>query len=68
MEMSRLLRVGTRNYIIRIAAVSQDHVLVCITRKVTRPENNMDLVLHRNWPGSRVSGRNRHRFSVGGRI
>ena len=53
---------------IRIAAVSQEYVMVCITRKVTRPENNMDLVLHRNWPGSRVSGRNRHRFSVGGRI
>ena len=33
-------------YLIRIiAAVSQEHVLVCITRKVTRPENDMVLVL-----------------------
>ena len=28
-----------------IAAVSQGHVLRCITRKVTRPENDMVLVL-----------------------
>ena len=37
METSRRIRVGTRNYVIRtrIAAVSQEHVLVCITRKVT---------------------------------
>ena len=47
METSRRIRVGTRNYVIRtrIAAVSQEHVLVCITRKVTRPENDMVLVL-----------------------
>ena len=44
METSRLIRVGTRNYVARIAAVSQEHVLVCITRKVTRPENDMVLV------------------------
>ena len=31
--------------ILRIAAASQEHVLVCITRKVTRPENDMVLVL-----------------------
>ena len=38
METSRVRRVGTRNHIIRIAAVSQKHALVCIERKVTRPE------------------------------
>ena len=32
-ETSRIVRVGTRNYIVRIAAVSQEHVLVCITRR-----------------------------------
>ena len=32
METSRIIRVGTRNYIIRVAAVLQEHVLVCITR------------------------------------
>ena len=42
METSRILRVGNRNDIMRIAAVSQEHVLVvCVTRKVTRPENDM---------------------------
>ena len=35
-ETSRTIRVDARSYCIRIAAVSQ-HVLVCITRKVTRP-------------------------------
>ena len=43
--MSRTIRAGTRNYIMRIDAVSQEHVLVCITRK-----NNTD----RKWHGSRV--------------
>ena len=33
MNASRIIRVGTRNYIVRIAAVSQEHVLVCITRR-----------------------------------
>ena len=42
----RIIRVGTRNYNKRIAAaVSQEYVLVCTTRKVTRPENDMVLVL-----------------------
>ena len=42
----RIIRVGTRNYNKRIAAaVSQEHVLVCITRRATRPENDMVLVL-----------------------
>ena len=42
METPRRIRVGTRNYIIRIAAVvSQEHVLlVCITRKVTLTQND----------------------------
>ena len=40
MATSRILRVGARYDIIRIAAVSEEHVLVCITRKVTRPEND----------------------------
>ena len=39
-ETSRIVRVGTRNYIVRIA-VSQEHVLVCIILKVTRHENDM---------------------------
>ena len=45
METARTIRVGTRNYIMRIDAVSQEHILVCITRKVTRPENDMLVVL-----------------------
>ena len=45
----RIIRVGTRNYNKRIAAaVSQEHVLVCIAREVTRPENDMVLVLASN--------------------
>ena len=40
-----MIRVGTRVNIIRIAAVSQEHVPVCITRKRTQPENDMVLVL-----------------------
>ena len=43
METSRA-RGGTRDHIMRIA-VSQERVLVCITRKVSRPENDMVLVL-----------------------
>ena len=31
METSRITRVDTRNYIIRIAAVTQEHVLVRMT-------------------------------------
>ena len=47
METSRIKRVDTRNYILimSIAAVSQEHVLVCITRKATRRGNDMVLVL-----------------------
>ena len=41
----RKIRVGSRTYNKRIAAVSQEHVLVCITRKAIRPENDMVLVL-----------------------
>ena len=35
MDTSRIIRVGTRNYVIRIAAVSQEHVPVCITNTQT---------------------------------
>ena len=45
METSRIMRVDTRNYIIRVAVASQERVLVCITRNVILPENDMDLVL-----------------------
>ena len=45
MDTWRIIRVGTRVNIIRIAAVSQEHVPVCITRKRTQPENDMVLVL-----------------------
>ena len=46
METSRRIRAGTRNYIMCIAAaVSQEDLLVYITRKVTQPENGMILVL-----------------------
>ena len=40
METSRIIRVCAR-----IVAVSQENALVCITRKVTRPENDVVLVL-----------------------
>ena len=39
-----MIRVDIRNYIVRVA-VSQEHVLVCITRQVARRENDMVLVL-----------------------
>ena len=46
METPRRIRLGTRIYIIRnAAAVTQEHVLVCLTRKVTWPENDTVLVL-----------------------
>ena len=45
MDPSRIKRVGTRIYVVRIAAVSQEHVPVCITRRITRDENDMGLVL-----------------------
>ena len=45
MGRSRIIRVGTRIYVIRIAAVSQEHVHACITRKITRAENDMVLML-----------------------
>ena len=67
METSRIIRVGTRDYILRIAAVSQEHVLVCITRKVTRPEDDMVLMLASKFTRSCVRGRNRRDFSVGDR-
>ena len=47
METPSIIRVGIRKYTIpvRVAAVSQEHVLVCTTRKVTRPESDMVLAL-----------------------
>ena len=42
---SRIIRVGTRIYVMRIAAVSQAHTPVCVTREITRAENDMVLVL-----------------------
>ena len=45
MDTSRIIRVGTRIYVIRIAAVFQEHVPVCIPRKITLPENDMVSVL-----------------------
>ena len=50
MGTSRIIRVGTRIYVIRDAAVSQEHVPVCVTHKVTRTENDMASVL-----GSRLT-------------
>ena len=43
-----LVRVGTCIYVICIAAVSQEYVPVCITRKISLPENDMVLVLTSN--------------------
>jgi len=40
MDTSRIIRVGTRMYIIRMAAVSQGHVTLCIRSNMTRPEND----------------------------
>ena len=45
MDMPRIIRVGTRAYVIRIAAVSPEHVPVCITLKIALAENDMVLVL-----------------------
>ena len=45
MYTSRIIRVGTRTYVIRIAAVSQGQVSVCITRKNIRAENCIVSVL-----------------------
>ena len=36
METSRIIRVGARNYVTRIAAVSQEHVLVCARNHLIR--------------------------------
>ena len=48
MQTSIIIGVGTRSYIVRIAAVSQQHVVVCITREVTRPENDVVQYWDRN--------------------
>ena len=41
METSKTIRVGICIYVIRDAAISQGHVPVCITRKMTRAENQL---------------------------
>ena len=68
METSRIIRVGTGSNIIRVAAVSQEHVLVCTTRKVIRRENDMFLVLASKLTWLLCGGRNRRDFSVEIRI
>ena len=45
MDASIILQVATRVFVTRIAAVLQDNVAVCITRKITRAETDMVLVL-----------------------
>ena len=40
MDTSRIIRVGTRIYIIRMSAVSQEHLTVRTRRNITRPEND----------------------------
>ena len=55
MATSRIIRIGYRNFIVRIAAASQ-HVLVCITRKVRRLENVTVLILASNRLGFCVGG------------
>ena len=45
MDTSRTVRVVSRIYVIPIAAVSQEHVHVCIIRKIKRAENDTVLEL-----------------------
>ena len=45
MDTSRIVRVGGRTYVIRVAAASQDNLCVCIASKITPAENDMVLVL-----------------------
>ena len=69
MDASSIIRVGS-NYILRISAASQDHVLGCITRKVTPPKDGMTLALASKmiWLfGCGVGGRNGRDYSVGNR-
>ena len=40
-----MIQVGTRIYVMSIAAVSQERVSVCTARKITYAGNEMDLVL-----------------------
>ena len=44
-DTSRIKRVGTRICVVRVAAVSQENVPVCVTPKMTRGENDMVSVL-----------------------
>ena len=45
MDTSRIIRVGTPIWAIRVAAVSQEHVPVCISREITLAEYDKVLVL-----------------------
>ena len=67
MDTSRIKRVGTRIYVIRIAAVSQEHVPVCTTRKLGRAEYDMVLVLTSKLTWWLCGGRNRLDFGAGDR-
>ena len=44
MDTSRIIRVGTRIYIVRVAVICQELVPVCVPRKIKLPENDMVLV------------------------
>ena len=46
MDTSRTTRVGTRIYGIHIVVASQDHVPVCVTRKITPVENDRFCCFH----------------------
>ena len=41
MDTSRVIRAGTRIYVMRISAVSQGHAPVCSARKIARAKNDM---------------------------
>ena len=67
MKTSRITRVGSRKYITRIAAVSQKHVLVRTTPKVTQAENEKVSVFASKLTWFCVGGRNVREFSLGDR-
>ena len=65
--MSRLTRVSSRKYITRFAAVSQKHVLVRTTPKVTQAKNEKVLVFTSKLTWFCVGGRNIRDTSLGDR-
>ena len=66
MGTSRIIQAGTRSYNKRITTVvSQEHVLICTTRKVTRPEHDMVIVLASKLPWMLCGWSNRRDFIVG---